>query len=527
MTDEQPPARRQRRITRQVAWSALLGAAATAAAATFAGPAFADPALPNQVPDSGARPVPAGALTLPGAGVVPGTTTGVPGAPTMPPLVTGPLGSRIYTAETEVAQLGERVLELQQQRDLAAADLRVAEDNLRQVRDELARAQAAADSAAAEALKAAAALPPGAIDSDLRDLDALSRLMQGATPAPRTEEAAAELERAQTAEQNATSYHLAMKATYDGVVKQFGTLESTRKTKEAALLKLKQDNAAALAVIERAREAAEQKLGAGYIGGESITGKGANPRALAAVKYALAQLGDPYLWAAEGPDRFDCSGLMWAAYRSPGAGHTLPRVSRDQYRATAGKTVDRSALLPGDLLFFASGSSWTSIHHVGMYLGNGRMVHAPTTGDVVKVSTVWWSRFFAATRVFDAVNAPTTPVVPPAPTPSKSPTPSPTPSKTPSPTPTTPSPTPTTPSATPSVTPTTPSPTPTTPTPAPAPTVTTSDSPAPEVTSTDPPVAPQSPSETPSSQRTTAPPPPTGSAVASESAAAPTATTGS
>ena len=65
--------------------------------------------------------------------------------------------------------------------------------------------------------------------------------------------------------------------------------------------------------------------------------------------------------------------------------------------------MPRSALLPGDLIFFASGSSWQSVHHVGMYLGGGKMVHAPTTGDVVKVSTVWWSRFYAATRVYGAV----------------------------------------------------------------------------------------------------------------------------
>jgi cell wall-associated NlpC family hydrolase len=522
MTDEQRRARRHGRATRQVTWTAILGAAAaTAAAAAFATPAYADPPMPNLVPDSGARPIPAGALALPGAGLTPAFPAT---APTMPALVTGPLASRIYNAETEVAQLGEQLLGLLQQRDQAAADLKVAEDNLRLMRDALAQAQGNADSAAADALKAAAAMPPGALDPDLQDLDALSRLMRGSTPGPRTDSAAAELEQAQTAEQNANSYHQAMQSKYDEVVKQVSTLETTRKTKETALLKLKQDNAAALAVIERAREAAEQRLGAGYISGESITGKNANPRALAAVRYALAQLGDPYLWAAEGPDRFDCSGLMWAAYRSPGAGYTLPRVSRDQYQATAGKTVDRSALLPGDLLFFASGPSWTSIHHVGMYLGSGRMVHAPTSGDVVKVSTVWWSRFFAATRVFGAVNAPTTPApkpTTPTPSPTKNPTPSPTPTKPPTKPPTA---TPTTPTPKPEPTTPTPAPEPTTTTPAPDPTGVTS----PDATSTTSPVAPETPSDSPAS--TEQQPSATSSsrtAEASESVAAPTASTGS
>ncbi|MGW4677640.1 C40 family peptidase [Micromonospora taraxaci] len=208
----------------------------------------------------------------------------------------------------------------------------------------------------------------------------------------------------------------------------------------------------------------------------------AHPRALAAVRYALAQLGDPYKWSEEGPDQFDCSGLMWAAYRSPGADYfDLPRVARDQYAATRGRTVPQSALLPGDLLFFASGSSWTTIHHVGMYIGNGKMVQAPTTGDVVKISAVRWTRLYAATRVIGAVPAPivsvpTPPVPTPTPTPTKSATPTPTPTKsaTPTPTPTgsaTPTPTPTgsatptptpTPTPTETTSPTTPSNTPTT-----------------------------------------------------------------
>ena len=132
----------------------------------------------------------------------------------------------------------------------------------------------------------------------------------------------------------------------------------------------------------------------------------ADPRALKAVQYALAQLGDQYVWAAEGPDQFDCSGLMWAAYRS--AGYQLARVARDQYYTTRSRSVDRYSLLPGDLVFFASGSSWTTIHHVGMYIGGGKMVHAPNSNEVVKVSTVWWSRFYAATRIFGAVPGPNT-----------------------------------------------------------------------------------------------------------------------
>ena len=139
-------------------------------------------------------------------------------------------------------------------------------------------------------------------------------------------------------------------------------------------------------------------------------------RVLSARDVAMRQRGDAYAYGAAGPHRFDCSGLMWAAYRSKGADYfQLPRVANDQYDATRDRTVDRSALLPGDLIFFNSGSHWSTIHHVGMYIGNGKMVHAPTSGDVVKVSTVGWTSFYRATRVFGAVKAPT-------PTPAAAPT---------------------------------------------------------------------------------------------------------
>jgi cell wall-associated NlpC family hydrolase len=121
--------------------------------------------------------------------------------------------------------------------------------------------------------------------------------------------------------------------------------------------------------------------------------------ALAAVRLALAQLGKPYVFGAEGPDTYDCSGLVQYAYGRAGIG--LPRTARPQFRAT--RPVPPSQLLPGDLLFFATDkSNWDTIHHVGIYLGGGRMVHAPTTGDVVRVAPVWWAEYFGATRVVSA-----------------------------------------------------------------------------------------------------------------------------
>jgi cell wall-associated NlpC family hydrolase len=98
-----------------------------------------------------------------------------------------------------------------------------------------------------------------------------------------------------------------------------------------------------------------------------------------AVDTALAQLGDPYVWAAAGPDAFDCSGLTQYAYAA--AGVSLPHSSEAQY--TMGTPVSRADLQPGDLVFFYSPPS-----HVGMYIGNGQMVHAPTFGSPVLVTSV-------------------------------------------------------------------------------------------------------------------------------------------
>jgi len=105
-----------------------------------------------------------------------------------------------------------------------------------------------------------------------------------------------------------------------------------------------------------------------------------------AVRFALAQLGKPYRWGAEGPNSFDCSGLVQTAYRA--AGVPLPRVSRQQYGA--GKLIRLSALRAGDLLFYARDTSDPrTIYHVGMYLGAGRMVEAPNRRAPVRIASIW------------------------------------------------------------------------------------------------------------------------------------------
>ncbi|MBF9130180.1 C40 family peptidase [Plantactinospora sp. S1510] len=434
-------------VLRPMLWSALVGAIVAGA---LASPVYAEPPLPNTIPDSGVRPLPVGVPA------VPGTVTTPPSYPQIP-AVNGPLASQIYALEVEVAQLGEQLLQLRQARDTAATELTAADGVRIKARDEVARARASADSAAAGALKDAAGLPPGAFGTDLHGLDLLSRIQRGEERSGDSTLAASEVARALQAEQAAGAAYQAAATKSTQAADAFTAAERRYKERSAALVTLKRNNADQLAAIERAQEAAEQLLG-GQIGTDSVAGMVAHPKALGAMRYALAQRGDPYLWGAEGPDRFDCSGLMLAAYLSQGK--RIPRVSRDQYNGTRNQSVAREALLPGDLIFFASGRSWTTIHHVGMYIGGGKMVHSPTTGEVVKVSTVWWSRFYAATRVFPAVPAPATTTPPPTtppPTTTKPPT---TPPPTTTKPPTTPPPTTTKPPATPPPTTTPPATTP-------------------------------------------------------------------
>jgi len=102
-------------------------------------------------------------------------------------------------------------------------------------------------------------------------------------------------------------------------------------------------------------------------------------RAGTAVQAAMAQLGDSYVWGADGPDSFDCSGLMMYAWGK--AGVSLSHSSKAQ--ASEGRRVSKSQLMPGDLVFY-----YSPISHVAMYIGNGRIVHASRPGKPVKTDPI-------------------------------------------------------------------------------------------------------------------------------------------
>ncbi|HEX6076937.1 MAG TPA: NlpC/P60 family protein [Micromonosporaceae bacterium] len=493
-------------------WARSLGALGLAGAMLLgaAAPALADPGNPTP-PDSGARPNPSGGAPQvpgqpgtpgqPGAGGLPaGGQPGVPGtaAPQVNPPPLGPLASQITVEQQAVEMLGERLKETTNR----LADLRKLVDSARRAADAadqaVERTEGHAESMAAEVYRDYVAMP-----EQLREFaSGLEHLAPGLRDNSSVEGKAA-ADSYQAALDLAKAAHDALRAAEQAIAAMGDDAAKLRQEYEqrsADLRALQERNADALRQAERA--ANRYANGIGFEPGKAVHGLLPNPKAVKAVKFALSQVGKPYVWGNEGPDSFDCSGLVWAAYKF--AGVTMQaRTARAQYYST--RVVSPSQMLPGDLVFFGPNKSDPeSIHHVGIYIGGSNIVHAPTAGDKVKISPIWWWEFFAATRVVPAVKAPNA-------KPKPKPTPTPKPTAKPTPGPTTPTPGPSS--------STSPRPTPSASSPKPPPSSPSSSPPAP---SSEPPAS-ATPSGSPSPAAPDAPcptisPSPSGSPSPTESA---------
>ncbi|MFF5606506.1 NlpC/P60 family protein [Streptomyces cellulosae] len=176
-------------------------------------------------------------------------------------------------------------------------------------------------------------------------------------------------------------------------------LTAEEKARLAAIEKRKQEAAARKAAElarqqaeqEQAREEAAQQGGGTSEGTGSGSGSGSTEtppadssygtKAEKALAFARAQIGKPYVWGATGPGSYDCSGLTQAAWKA--AGVSLPRTTYDQ--VNAGTTVPVSQAQPGDLVFF-----YDDVTHVGLYIGNGMMIHAPKPGTYVREESIFY-----------------------------------------------------------------------------------------------------------------------------------------
>ncbi len=194
--------------------------------------------------------------------------------------------------------------------------------------------------------------------------------------------------------QTLTESQEALKSSKTEIQKKLGTarellsrLTAEEKARLAAIEKKKQEEARRQAEeLARQQEAARQKQAAqesssstttGGSSGSSTTVPSNGTKAEKALAYARAQVGKPYVWGATGPDSYDCSGLTQAAWKA--AGVSLPRTTYDQ--VDAGTTVPLADAQPGDLIFF-----YDDISHVGIYIGDGMMIHAPKPGAYVRRS---------------------------------------------------------------------------------------------------------------------------------------------
>ncbi|MCH0566074.1 MULTISPECIES: C40 family peptidase [unclassified Streptomyces] len=224
-------------------------------------------------------------------------------------------------------------------------------------------------------------LPPGAqlvfSDDPQHFLDGAGRVIQGQRAAK------ALIEETTRTQQDLKQYAADASA-------QWRKLEQNRKAKEAAREKVKKQIAEAeklesrleqqekerLAELERqaALKAQTAWLDTGVL--KDVQDK-ASDQGTKAVRYATAQMGKPYEWGAEGPRTYDCSGLTSQAWAH--AGHPIPRTSQEQWRRL--KHVDVTDMRPGDLVIYFGDAS-----HVGLYIGDGTIVHAPRPGRTVTVT---------------------------------------------------------------------------------------------------------------------------------------------
>ncbi|MER0482121.1 C40 family peptidase [Streptomyces sp. Edi2] len=224
---------------------------------------------------------------------------------------------------------------------------------------------------------------------------------QQAAAARQRAEATRDLERLQTSQASLKESKQSVQQKLTEARQLLSRLTAQEKARLAELERQKE--AAAKRKAEEAarkqqeRERRQQHDGGGPSGGQTgggsdnggSTGGSSSAQAEKALAFARSQMGKPYVWGATGPSSYDCSGLTQAAWKA--AGVKLPRTTWDQVKT--GQRVATKDLKPGDLVFF-----YDDISHVGMYIGGGKMIHAPHPGANVREESIYYMPIYGSVR---------------------------------------------------------------------------------------------------------------------------------
>ncbi|MFE2373065.1 NlpC/P60 family protein [Streptomyces sp. NPDC059398] len=349
-------------------------------------PAPARPAPAGTTPSASARPGPG----LPGPGAAPATPR-TPAEATLARLRT------LYRQSEQAGQTYRATTEALKRQETKAKSVGA---GLVKARMELARSRDAAGRLAREQYQQQSELSPYLVlmlsGDPQQALDAGHQIKRASA------DVLARAERLRKAEQHAGKLDTASRAALQkkqALVakqkKQYRTAQARLREAEALLAGLSPGEASDVRAQDDADTTAAQDAldSSGALSGPQAS---ASARGAKAVAFGLAQVGKPYLWGAEGPRSFDCSGLTWRAWAH--AGRTIPRTSQEQWRRL--RKVSLRSLRPGDLIVYFPGAT-----HVALYIGGGKVVQAPRPGAKVRVSPM------ASNPVIGAVRPDARPVV--------------------------------------------------------------------------------------------------------------------
>jgi cell wall-associated NlpC family hydrolase len=274
-------------------------------------------------------------------------------------------------AQKTLEKLNRQVDQLVQKYDQVGEDLKAAKKKLAVSRAAARKEQASFEEMRQKIAQMAATAYKTGDSGDVTGFLAASNpqavLDQAAVFAHLSENRASQLSQFLAAAQRMQREQAQAKSAYDEVAKKAKQLHEQKQTVERSIAKQRK--------LVQSLGASSPSSG-GSIGG-TYNGP-ATGNARKALEYAYAQLGKAYEYGAAGPNTFDCSGLTMMSWRNGGV--SLPRTTYTQYSAT--KRVAFSDLQPGDLIFF------NNLGHMGMYVGGGKMIHAPRTGKNVEIVDV-------------------------------------------------------------------------------------------------------------------------------------------